>query len=48
MTTPLILAATRAEAAYVPPQFTVVVVGLGKTAAAAATTRAVLEHQPTE
>jgi nucleoside phosphorylase len=37
---PLIVSATRAEAAYVPDGFEVVVTGLGKTAAATATARA--------
>jgi adenosylhomocysteine nucleosidase len=36
----LIIAATRAEAAHVPPGLPIVVTGLGKTAAAVATTRA--------
>lgn len=36
---PLVVAATRAEAAYVPDGVEVVVTGLGKTAAAVATTR---------
>ena len=36
----LVVAATRAEAAHVPPGVEVVVTGLGKTAAAVATTRA--------
>jgi adenosylhomocysteine nucleosidase len=37
---PVVIAATRAEAAYVPRGVEVVVTGLGKTAAAVATTRA--------
>ncbi len=36
----LVVAATAAEAAHVPPGLPVVVTGLGKTAAAVATTRA--------
>ena len=39
----LVVAATRAEAAYVPAGLPVVVTGLGKTAAAVATTRALAE-----
>lgn len=39
----LVVAATRAEAAYVPRTLPVVVTGLGKTAAAVATTRALAE-----
>ncbi len=38
--TPLVVSATRAEAAYVPAGVEVVVTGLGKTAAAVATARA--------
>lgn len=38
------VAATAAEAAYVPAGLPVVVTGLGKTAAAVATTRALAEH----
>lgn len=40
----LVVAATEAEAAHVPAGLEVVVTGLGKTAAAAVTTRAVLER----
>lgn len=39
----LVVCAARAEAAYVPPELPVVITGIGKTAAAVATTRAVLE-----
>ena len=39
----LVVAATRAEAVHVPADLPVVVTGLGKTAAAAATTQALLE-----
>jgi adenosylhomocysteine nucleosidase len=39
----LVVSATRAEAAHVPAHLPVVVTGLGKTAAAVATTRALLE-----
>lgn len=46
---PLLVAATRAEAAYVPDGFDVVVTGIGKTAAATATTRALAAlADPTE
>lgn len=38
--TPLVISATRAEAAYVPAGVEVIVTGLGKTAAAVATARA--------
>lgn len=38
----LVVAATAAEAAHVPPDLPLVITGLGKTAAAAATTRALL------
>lgn len=40
---PLVVAATRAEAAHVPAGLPLVITGLGKTAAAVATTRAVME-----
>lgn len=40
----LVVAATRAEAAYVPPNLPLVVTGIGKTAAAVATTRALARH----
>ena len=40
----LVVAATRAEAAHVPASVPVVVTGLGKTAAAVATTQALLER----
>ena len=43
----LVVAATRAEAAHVPRHLPVVVTGLGKTAAAVATTRALLGVDPT-
>jgi adenosylhomocysteine nucleosidase len=43
----LIVAATRAEAAHVPRHLPVVVTGLGKTAAAVATTRALAVGDPT-
>jgi adenosylhomocysteine nucleosidase len=43
----LIVSATRAEAAHVPEGLPVVVTGLGKTAAAVATTRALLESDRT-
>ena len=39
----LVVAATRAEAAHVPDRLPVVVTGLGKTAAAVATTQALME-----
>lgn len=39
----LVVAATRAEAAHVPAALPLVITGLGKTAAAVATTRAVME-----
>lgn len=39
----LVVCALRAEAAYVPPHLPLVVTGVGKTAAAVATTRALLE-----
>jgi nucleoside phosphorylase len=42
----LVVAATRAEAACVPPHLPVVVTGLGKTAAAVATTRALAAVDP--
>jgi nucleoside phosphorylase len=42
----LVVAATRAEAACVPPRLPVVVTGLGKTAAAVATTRALAGVEP--
>ena len=44
---PLVVVATRAEAAHVPAGLRKVVTGIGKTAAAVATTRAVLEERPT-
>jgi adenosylhomocysteine nucleosidase len=40
----LVVAATRAEAAYVPHGVPVVITGMGKTNAAVETTRALLEH----
>ncbi len=42
----LVVAATRAEAAYVPAHLPLVVTGLGKTAAAVATTRALAGVDP--
>jgi adenosylhomocysteine nucleosidase len=42
----LVVVATLAEAAHVPDGMRVVVTGIGKTAAAVATTRAVLEERP--
>lgn len=44
MTRYLLVSATRAEAAYVPAGLPLVVTGLGKTAAAVATTRALAEQ----
>lgn len=44
MTRYLLVAATRAEAAHLPSALPVVITGLGKTAAAQATTRALLEY----
>lgn len=44
----LVVAATRAEAAHVPKQLPVVVTGLGKTAAAVATTRALTGVDPAQ
>lgn len=43
----LVVVATREEAAYVPEGMRIVVTGIGKTAAAVGTTRAVLEQRPT-
>ena len=43
MTSYLIIAATAAEAAYVPRSLPTVITGIGKTAAAAATTRALMD-----
>lgn len=42
----LVVVATPAEAEFVPPQFRTLITGLGKTAAAVATTLAVLEERP--
>ena len=42
----IVIAATRAEAAHVPARFPLVVTGLGKTAAAVATTRALVGMDP--
>jgi adenosylhomocysteine nucleosidase len=42
----LVVAATMAEAAHVPPRLRVVVTGLGKTAAAVATTHALADMDP--
>jgi adenosylhomocysteine nucleosidase len=44
----LVVSATRAEAAYVPAGLDVVVTGLGKTAAAVATTRSLLAGEPSD
>jgi adenosylhomocysteine nucleosidase len=44
----LVVVATEAEAEYVPPGLRMVVTGIGKTAAAVATTRAVLQERPTQ
>ena len=43
---PLVVAATHAEAAHVPDHLPLVVTGLGKTAAAVATARALSERDP--
>ncbi len=45
---PLVVVATEAEAVHVPPGLRLVITGVGKTAAAVATTRAVLEERPSE
>jgi nucleoside phosphorylase len=45
---PLVVVATEAEAAHVPPGLRLIVTGVGKTAAAVATTRAVLEERPSQ
>jgi adenosylhomocysteine nucleosidase len=45
---PLIVVATEAEAAHVPPGLRLVITGVGKTAAAVGTTRAILEERPSE
>jgi adenosylhomocysteine nucleosidase len=42
----LVVVATDAEAAYVPTGVRMVITGLGKTAAAVATTRAILQERP--
>lgn len=42
----LVVVATKAEAAHIPSSFRTVVTGLGKTAAAVETTRAVLTERP--
>ncbi len=44
--TTLVVVATKAEAAHLPAGLRIVVTGLGKTAAAVGTTRAVLEQRP--
>lgn len=44
----LVVVATEAEAEHVPAGLRMVVTGIGKTAAAVATTRAVLQERPTE
>lgn len=46
MTSPLIVVATAAEAAHVPRGLTTVITGIGKTAAAVATTRALMTAGP--
>jgi adenosylhomocysteine nucleosidase len=43
---PLVVVATRAEARYLPTSLRTIVTGLGKTAAAVATSRAILEQRP--
>jgi len=43
---PLVVVATEAEAGHVPPGMRLVVTGIGKTAAAVATTRAVVQERP--
>ena len=48
MTSYLIVAATRAEAAHVPANLPLVICGIGKTAAAAATAKALAERPGTE
>jgi nucleoside phosphorylase len=45
---PLVVVATEAEAAHIPPGLRVVVTGVGKTAAAVGTTRAVLQERPSQ
>jgi nucleoside phosphorylase len=45
---PLVVVATHAEAAHVPEGMRFVVTGVGKTAAAVATTRAVLDERPSQ
>lgn len=42
----LVVVATEAEAEHIPSGLRTVVTGLGKTAAAVATTRAILESRP--
>lgn len=44
MTHVLVVAATREEAAYVPPGLPLLITGVGKTAAASAVSRALAEH----
>jgi adenosylhomocysteine nucleosidase len=44
--TVLVVVATRAEAAHIPDGLRVVITGLGKTAAAVVTTRAILDERP--
>jgi len=46
VTRPLVVSATRAEAAHVPDGVDVVICGIGKVDAAVATTRAILERRP--
>lgn len=46
MTAVLVLAAIGLEAAHVPARFTTVITGIGKVEAAAATARAIAEHEP--
>jgi adenosylhomocysteine nucleosidase len=43
----LVVVATQAELEFVPPRFRTLITGLGKTAAAVATTLAILEERPT-
>ena len=46
--TTLVVVATDAEAEYVPTGLRMVITGLGKTAAAVATTRAILQERPSQ
>jgi len=45
---PLVVVATEAEAEFVPSGMRMVVTGIGKTAAAVAVTRAVLQERPSQ